>query len=236
MYMRFNPYHGGLLMERLTLDEFRAKYPEEKLWMFDAFSGAVIPLAIFTEDPYGHGQQIPESLPNFINADIRIVSAEPHGTKRRTAITLEAMSEELFAPCNRLPNFAYDFSEFTFAKMWDRGSQVFMDSWTSVGSPNETAENKAGSNSNGWVTISQQGESRAYVFTMAFSELSIKKHDLLESWRMGFLRVNTQIAYDDDGLIVDIKRLNLRLGLSFCGSGLQECEDIYKNVPLPEVK
>lgn len=234
MYMRFNPYHGGLLMERLTLDEFRAKYTEAKLWQFDAFTGAVIPLSITKDDPLGYNQPVPDSLPKFINADIRIVNVEPDKTKRRLAITLEAMPEELFAPGKRLHNFAYDFSEFTFVKMWERGSQVFMDSWTSVGRPEETLNNRVGTSSNGWVTLSQQDENKAYVFTTAFTECSIKRHDLLEAWRMGVLRVNTQVAYDEDNRIVDIKRLNLRLGLSVCGSGLQVCEDIYVNPPLPE--
>lgn len=235
MYMRFNPYHGGLLAERLTLEEFRVKYTEAKLWNFDAFTGAVIPLSITKDDPFGYNQPVPTTLPKFINADIRIVSVEYEKTKLRLSVTLEALSEDLFAPCKRLPNFAYDFSEYTFAKMWTRGAQVFMDSWTSIGQVNTKTDNRAGVNSNGWITISQQDEQRAYVFTMAFTESNIKKTDLLAAWRMGCLRINTQVAYDDDGFIVDIKRLNLRLGLACCGSGLDECEEKYRNPPLPEV-
>jgi len=235
MYMRFNPYHGGLLAERLTLEEFRVKYTEAKLWNFDAFTGAVIPLSITKDDPFGYNQPVPSTLPKFINADIRIVSVEYEKTNLRLSVTLEALSEELFAECKRLHNFAYDFSEFTFAKMWERGAQVLMDSWTSVGQVQAKAANRAGVNSNGWVTVSQQGDSRAYVLTMAFTESNVRKTDLLAAWRMGCLRVNTQIGYDDDGRIVDIKRLDLRLGLTEGGSGLQECEDKYYNPPLPEM-
>lgn len=235
MYMRFNPYHGGLLSHRLTLNEFRATHAEPKLWVFDPFTGAVIPLSITKDDPFGYTQEVPDSLPKYINADIRIVSVEPDKTKRRVALTLEALSEELFAPRKRLPNFAYDFSEFTFAKMWGRSAHVFMDGWTSVGQVNETVENRVGTGSNGWITISQHDDNRFYVFTTAFTESSVKKTDLLDAWRFGSLRANTQIAYDDEGLIVDIKRINLRLGLACCGSGLDECEEKYRNPPLPEV-
>ena len=235
MYMRFNPYHGGLLAERLTLDEFRSKYTLAKLWEFDPFTGALIPLAITKDDPFGYTQVVPDTLPKFINADIRIVSVEPDKTKRRVAITLEALSEELFAPCKRLSNFAYDFDDFTFTQMWKRGAQVFMDSWDSIGQVATDAKNRVGSGSNGWITVGQQGDNRTYIFTQAFTESSIRKTDLLTVWRMGCLRINTQVGYDDDGRITDIKRLNLRLGLPNGGSGLDVCEEKYYNPPLPEV-
>lgn len=234
MYMRFNPYHGGLLMERITLEEFRAKYPEAKLWQFDAFSGAVIPLSITKDDPLGYNQPVPDSLPKFINADIRIVNFEKQD-RLRTAITLEAVPEDMLAPGSILPNFTYDFCNFTFAKMWQRGATVFMDSWNGIGQVVQTAKNSVGGNSNGWITISQQDERRAYIFTMAFTERSIKETDLFTAWKLGFLRVNTQVAYDDDGRIVDIKQFNLRLGLTCGGGGLDECEEKYYNPPLPEV-
>lgn len=235
MYMRFNPYHGGLLMERLTLEEFRDKYTEAKFWKFDAFTGAVIPLAVTVVDPFGYNQPVPTSLPKFINADIRIASIDSEKTKRRLAITLEAIPEELFTKLKRGENFAYDFSEFTFAKMWERSSQVYMDGWTSVGQVKTSLDNRVGIGSNGWITVSRQGDNCAYVLTMAFTEHNIKKVDLLDAWRYSALRINTQIAYDDDGRIVDIKRLNLRLGLACNGAGLEECVEKYNNPPLPEV-
>lgn len=235
MYMRFNPYHGGLLMERLTLEEFRTKYTEPRLWQFDAFSGAVIPLSITKDDPFGYNQPMPDSLPNYINADIRIVGFEKQ-EKLRTVITLEAMSEEVLAPAGSLPNFSYDFSNFTFVKMWQRGASVHMDSWNSIGQVAQTAKNSVGGNSNGWITVSQQDDRRAYVFTMAFTERAIKETDLFTAWKLGFLRVNTQVAYDDEGRIVDIKQFNLRLGLSVAGGALEECEEKYRNPPSPEVK
>lgn len=235
MHMRFNPYHGGLLTERLTLEEFRAKYTEPRLWQFDAFSGAVIPLSITKDDPFGYNQPVPDRLPNYINADIRIVGFEKQ-EKLRTVITLEAISEEVLAPAGSLPNFSYDFSNFTFVKMWQRGASVHMDSWNSIGQVAQTAKNSVGGNSNGWITVCQQDDRRGYVFTMAFTERAIKETDLFTAWKLGFLRVNTQVAYDDEGRIVDIKQFNLRLGLSVGGSGLDECEEKYYNPPLPEVK